>query len=115
MTLQLGGGATWKGIQPGGMLPLRGTSQRISARPDEAEGLYPKGEHLVVPPALEAPQRGLGQPPALAQTKIPCRLPAWLPLPEGRGEMVRAAPEEQLQDYYESALPQTPPDGHRKL
>lgn len=46
MKLQLERGAAWKRAQPGGMLPLRGTSQRISARRDEAEGLHPKGEHL---------------------------------------------------------------------
>lgn len=46
MKLQLERDAAWKRVQPGGMLPLRGTSQRISARRDEAEGLHPKGEHL---------------------------------------------------------------------
>lgn len=46
MKLQLGGGAASKGVQPGGMLPFRGASQRISARRDEAEGLHPRGEHL---------------------------------------------------------------------
>lgn len=45
-----------------------------------------------VPPALEAPPRGLGKPPSLAQVKIPCRLPAWMPLPEGKGEMGEKPP-----------------------
>lgn len=73
-----------------------------------------------VPPALEAPQRGLGQPPALAQAKIPCRLPAWLPLPEGQGEMplgqgcARGAAPGLLR-IPGTALPQTPPDSHGKL
>lgn len=112
--LQLGGGAAWEGVQPGGMLPLRDTSQRISARRDESEGLHPRGEHLGgrVPKGRISERiqslkhhRGARGSHQLWPKQIShagyrpgchCR----------RGEAkclwVRAAPGEQLQDYYKS-------------
>lgn len=59
------------------------------------------GEVQPVPPALEGPQRGSGQPPAPAQAKLPRRLPAWVPPTAGEAKFLRgrAAPGDQMQMY----------------
>lgn len=93
-----GGAQPGRGVQPGGVQPSRGTSQRASAM---------RG-------ALEGPQRGSGAP---TEARLPGRLPAWAPptgggvkgvceISPGRG--CARGPAAGVLRSPDTALPQTP-------